>query len=264
MEAPSSLLLLLLLPALGSLRAGGNASETRIIGGREAAPHSRPYMVSLQQAGTHLCGGVLVHPKWVLTAAHCLIQPMARLRLALGLHALGQPGLTGRIRTVVRHPDYQPPPHLRNDLALLKLDGKVRRSKTIQPLALPRGRHVVAAGAQCSLAGWGLTQQGGHLARALRELDLRVLDARMCNNSRFWDGNVTPWMLCLQAPAKDQAPCKGDSGGPVVCKGRVAGILSFSSKACTDVFKPPVATAVAPYMPWIRKVLSRHRSPPQA
>ncbi|KAF5910521.1 hypothetical protein HPG69_018441 [Diceros bicornis minor] len=208
MEAPSSLLLLLLLPALGSLRAGGNASETRIIGGREAAPHSRPYMVSLQQAGTHLCGGVLVHPKW--------------------------------------------------------LDGKVRRSKTIQPLALPRGRHVVAAGAQCSLAGWGLTQQGGHLARALRELDLRVLDARMCNNSRFWDGNVTPWMLCLQAPAKDQAPCKGDSGGPVVCKGRVAGILSFSSKACTDVFKPPVATAVAPYMPWIRKVLSRHRSPPQA
>lgn len=51
---------------------------------------------------------------------------------------------------------------------------------------------------------------------------------------------------------------QGDSGGPLVCsRGKVAGILSFSSKACTDIFKPPVATAVAPYVSWIRKVI-RH------
>lgn len=40
-------------------------------------------------------------------------------------------------------------------------------------------------------------------------------------------------------------------------KGQVDGILSFSSKTCTDIFKPPVATAVAPYIPWIRKVIRR-------
>lgn len=58
-------------------------------------------------------------------------------------------------------------------------------------------------------------------------------------------------------------PPQGDSGGPVVCKrGQVAGILSFSSENCTDIFKPPVAVAVAPYMPWIKKVLRHNGSPP--
>ena len=61
--------------ALAVPSPGGNTFETRIIGGREAVPHSRPYMVSLQKAGAHLCGGVLVHPQWVLTATHCLAQP---------------------------------------------------------------------------------------------------------------------------------------------------------------------------------------------
>lgn len=40
-------------------------------------------------------------------------------------------------------------------------------------------------------------------------------------------------------------------------RGQVDGILSFSSKSCTDIFKPPVATTVAPYIPWIRKVIRR-------
>lgn len=53
----------------------GNRFEAQIIGGREAVPHSRPYMVSLQNAKSHVCGGVLVHQKWVLTAAHCLSEP---------------------------------------------------------------------------------------------------------------------------------------------------------------------------------------------
>lgn len=42
-----------------------------IIGGREVSPHSRPFMASIQYGATHICGGVLIHPQWVLTAAHC-------------------------------------------------------------------------------------------------------------------------------------------------------------------------------------------------
>ncbi|XP_066197886.1 granzyme M [Saccopteryx leptura] len=263
MEAPLSLLPLLLL-TIEALWAGGDSLKTHIIGGHEAAPHTYPYMVSLQKAGAHLCGGVLVHPQWVLTAAHCVAKPTQLLRLVLGLHKLRDPGLTFRVKEAVLHPEYKLAPSLENDLALLKLDGKVKRSKTIRPVALPLRRQVVAAGVRCRVAGWGLTQHR-QLAGALRELDMRVLDARMCNNSRFWNGDITPSMICLKSESKNQAPCKGDSGGPVVCsKGWVAGIISFSSIACTDIFKPPVATATAPYESWIKKIISRWPASPQA
>lgn len=61
--------------ALSPPSSAGHRFETQIIGGREAVPHSRPYMASLQKAKSHVCGGVLVHRKWVLTAAHCLSEP---------------------------------------------------------------------------------------------------------------------------------------------------------------------------------------------
>ncbi|XP_012601358.2 granzyme M isoform X1 [Microcebus murinus] len=182
---------------------------------------------------------------------------LLRLRLVLGLHTLGHPRLAFHVLMAVQHPDYRPAPALENDLALLQLDGKVKPSKTIQPLRLPRSRQVVAAGARCSVAGWGVTHQGGQLARALQELDVRVLDSQMCNSSHFWHGGLPRYVVCLAAD-RNQAPCKGDSGGPLVCsKGWVAGILSFSSKVCTNVFKPTVATTVAPYVSWIKKVI-RH------
>lgn len=174
---------------------------------------------------------------------HCRLQ---ELKLVLGLHNLHdprEPGLTFYIREAIKHPGYNH--RYENDLALLKvraagraggrgwgsggpatgawlpsvchslvfpspqLDGRVQPSRNVKPLSLPRKpRSRPAEGARCSTAGWGLTRQGGHLARALQELDLRVLDTRMCNNSRFWNGVLVDSMLCLKAGTKSQAPCK--------------------------------------------------------
>ncbi|NWT56073.1 GRAM protein, partial [Erythrocercus mccallii] len=106
------------------------------------------------------------------------------------------------------------------------------------------------------------------LSPTLQELEVTVMDARMCNNSRFWNGGIGPAMICFQGQHRGSAPAKihspvspptpqGDSGGPVVCGKRpaVAGVMSFSSRDVTDPFKPPVATSTMKYKKWIQKTM---------
>ncbi|NXT58699.1 GRAM protein, partial [Pluvianellus socialis] len=92
------------------------------------------------------------------------------------------------------------------------------------------------------------------LSPTLQELEVKVLDPRMCNNSRFWKGEIAPTMICFQGLCKGSTPSKGDSGGPLVCGKRaaVAGVLSFSSR---DATKPPVATSAVKHKKWIQKTL---------
>ncbi|NWV31123.1 GRAM protein, partial [Grantiella picta] len=112
------------------------------------------------------------------------------------------------------------------------------------------------------------------LSPTLQELEVTVVDARMCNNSRFWHGEIAPTMICFQGQRRGSAPTRnpcplvtvhspvshprqGDSGGPLVCGKRpaVAGVMSFSSRDPTDPFKPPVATSTVKYKKWIQRTL---------
>ncbi|XP_042748851.1 granzyme M-like isoform X1 [Lagopus leucura] len=229
----------------------------RIIGGREAKPHSRPYMVSVQARGVHVCGGALLNSRWVLTAAHCIPRSadVSRMVVVVGLHRLREHRDTQSfsIRAACPHPGYDRQT-MENDLLLLQLEGKVKRSKRHRPIALLRREPAV--GTVCSLAGWGGPKG---LAAALQELEVTVLDTKMCNNSRFWNGDLTPTMICFQGRGHGKAPTKGDSGGPLVC-GRpaaVAGVMSFSSPNPADPFKPPVATSAVKHRVWIRRTLRR-------
>ncbi|XP_075031266.1 granzyme M-like isoform X3 [Calonectris borealis] len=121
------LLLLLTLPSAGPARGWLRPS---IIGGHEAKPHSRPYMVSIQSKGEHACGGALLHNRWVLTAAHCFPRRTraARMVAVVGLHSLQERGAatqTFPIRAACIHPGYN---HRTMENDLLLLQGRRRGS----------------------------------------------------------------------------------------------------------------------------------------
>ncbi|XP_068776015.1 granzyme M-like isoform X3 [Struthio camelus] len=115
-------LLALLIPSLAGPAARG-WFQPSIIGGHEAEPHSRPYMVSIQFGGIHTCGGALVHKQWVLTAAHCILQlKVAQGKVVVGLHSLAEhraPSQTFAIRKACPHPGYNHKT-MENDILLLQ------------------------------------------------------------------------------------------------------------------------------------------------
>ncbi|XP_045347101.1 complement factor D isoform X2 [Leopardus geoffroyi] len=229
----------------------------RILGGREAESHARPYMASVQVKGKHLCGGFLVSERWVLSAAHC-VEDLAdgKLQVLLGAHSLSQPEPSKRLYDVLRavpHPDSRPDT-IDHDLLLLQLSEKAELGPAVQPLAWQRLDRDVAAGTLCDVAGWGVVTHAGRRPDRLQQLQLRVLDRATCNQRTYHDGTITQSMMCGESNRRDT--CKGDSGGPLVCGGVAEAVVTSGSRVCGNRKKPGIYTRLASYVAWIDGVMA--------
>ncbi|XP_025716881.1 serine protease 57 [Callorhinus ursinus] len=237
----------------------------RIIGGHEVTPHSRPYMVSVKFEGQHHCGGFLLRAHWVVSAAHCFSHRDPRTGLVvLGAHILHAPELTQQvfgISALIRHPDYQPATHA-NDICLLKLNRSAVLGPAVGLLKLPqRGARPLKAGARCQVAGWGSISDFEDLPPGLMEAEVRVLGLDICNSS--WRGQLSPGMLCTQSgDRRRRGFCSADSGGPLVCRNRAHGLVSFSGLWCGDPKTPDVYTQVSAFVSWIWDVVRGPRPSP--
>ncbi|XP_020030699.1 complement factor D isoform X2 [Castor canadensis] len=230
----------------------------RILGGREAEAHARPYMASVQVNGKHLCGGVLIAEQWVLSAAHCLDDSGdGKVQVLLGAHSLSRPEPFKRLYDVLRevpHPDSQPAT-IDHDLLLLQLSEKAVLSPAVRPLPWQREDREVAPGTLCDVAGWGVVNHAGRRPDRLQHVLLPVLDRATCNQRTYHDGAITQRMMCAESNRRDS--CKGDSGGPLVCGGVVEGIVTSGSRVCGNRKKPGIYTRVASYAAWIDSVMAQ-------
>jgi trypsin len=100
-----------LIPVLGALLVTGALSAPRadaIIGGYDSELGARPYQVRLSQGDEGLCGAILVSPRVVVTAAHCVIGLADTvIDVSAGFVDVGDPNRQTRTsKTIAVHPDY--------------------------------------------------------------------------------------------------------------------------------------------------------------
>ncbi|XP_038596912.1 cathepsin G-like [Tachyglossus aculeatus] len=238
-------LLALLLPP------GAGAGE--IIGGKEARPHSRPYMAYLNfyKNGTlYACGGFLVREDFVLTAAHCNGSEMS---VTLGAHNISSREATQQRFPVVKKffRKYNNRT-LANDIMLLKLGHAVNMTKEVEIIRLPKRATGPKPGTKCSVAGWGKMEVNGRGSSTLQEVKLDVVFPSRCHIFRSF---YSRYQLCVGKPKSYKSSFKGDSGGPLVCGKRAQGILSYVR---SDGRPPNVFTRISFYLPWIKEILGKN------
>ncbi|XP_052446190.1 granzyme B(G,H)-like [Carassius gibelio] len=224
-----------------------------IVNGREAKPHSRPYMVSVQAKEQHICGGFLISDKYVMTAAHCRNNSPV-VTVVLGAHNLKKSENSVRytVDSYYDHPNYTKGFYF-NDILLLKLYKKVQLNDNIKWISLPAEGSVIETGSVCSVAGWGLLETKGKKSDHLMEIDVKVMNNTECERKWGKKHFSTLQMMCVHGKG---ASCDGDSGGPLVCGNTAVGVTSFGQRdLCNSPKLPDVYTKISAYLPWIKKII---------
>lgn len=235
--------------------------QPRIVGGETAATGNWPWMVSFQLrdhrlphdfAAGHFCGGSLIAPDWVLTAAHCAEgSPLADLGVLVGGGDLlaADEGELLAVAASYQHPAYDAV-SMNSDLALLYVPG-ARASRYAQP-ATEAQTAVLPVNAPLQVAGYGATDTDV-ISTQLLQLVQPYLGPECEGVQEKYRDWLTANMLCAGDVVGEDS-CFGDSGGPLVARtnGQVVqhGVVSWGFGKCA-IGEPAVFTRLANYRAWL-------------
>ncbi|GAA1255223.1 serine protease [Kitasatospora nipponensis] len=257
----AALALLAVLPgALLTVGAAPAQAERRIVGGWTDTADQRPWMVAVasrQQFGDarsgQFCGGTLVTPTKVVTAAHCFYDESAgRETHRPGLTAIiGRTDLTRRdgvevpVTSVWIHPQYSFEQNMQ-DVAVLTLQYP-QDARAVLPMVGQGETAPYAVGTRAQVYGWGDTTGRATYATTLHGVDVPIVADAVC--ARDYPGGSegtfdARGMVCAGESRGGKDACQGDSGGPLVVADRLVGLVSWGA-GCADARHPGVYTRLA-------------------
>ncbi|KAI4457462.1 polyserase-related [Holotrichia oblita] len=231
-------------------------ADSRIVGGLLARPGQFPYQAQINWRWNYeppyerfrlFCGGSIIHPEYILTAAQCVYDKLPNdISVTVGEITAGVGLDIPVLRIVLRDPYYEwDGPH---NIALLQLTQRLDFDGNIFPISFTSNIHqpdVVNA------TGWGWPSFGGNISPSLQFITLDIASNDVC--TQRWGSRVTADNVCT-ITGSGRGTCEVDAGGPLAYYGLQIGIIGRTYD-CTGG-DPQVHTRVAPYARWISNIIN--------
>ncbi|KAL7734066.1 hypothetical protein ACLKA6_011751 [Drosophila palustris] len=237
--------LALILSCFWQLVDGAELIDPRIIGGYVANIKDLKYLVQVS-TNDAICGGSLITSRWVITAAHCVYNVnLSDLRVIGGTSEQGDQNGIMRLVDLVATPPGFSIKTMNMDVAALLLDQEMSGSNVatinlaVQPA--PPGKLV-------KVSGWGaVSTRSSETARQVHSVLLPMWSTAACRSAYRGNQHITRSMICAGKPYQRDS-CDGDSGGPMVYRGELVGIVSFGFECASGL--PGVYTSVPVVRRW--------------
>uniref|UniRef100_S4RXU3 chymotrypsin n=1 Tax=Petromyzon marinus TaxID=7757 RepID=S4RXU3_PETMA len=251
--APSAVHLWCGVPAIKPVITG----YSRIVNGEDAVSGSWPWQVSL-----HYCGGSLIDPSWVVTAAHCEfnVRSPSIDRVVLGEHDRNSNAENIQslvVSKAITHQQWDSY-NINNDIMLLKLAQPAQIVDRVSPVCLPAASDVFADNMMCVTSGWAMCAfTAFNTPPILQQTALPIVPTATCQQKWGTVNVITSVMIC--AGGAGASSCMVNSGGPLVCEKNgvwnLVGIVSWGSSSCSTSM-PAVYARVTALRSWMDQTMA--------